>query len=308
MSTRTFGPQLGHLDKVLDNTNGFVRQLSEPPGLQQKHIQMWEQRHLKVANGLETTTSFALPPDLTEFLGISNGFALEWCVRVRTEEHCVGCLKVWPLDRMSLLEQPQRSDDMQAYQINELLPQQRGIDYELLVIDQPSPREAVVLVLFNRSKRTQVWFKDVSSAWFYICEGFKPYVRLLVEHLGIRNWHYVYSPRGVDPTTEFWLHLLVPGRSRISFSHGPSDKEAKSLAKIRSTLPDNKDLRFLDVQAGCLESKGRSQPKRDGAFVRGTNHQLGKGNHVRPSRNQQGGRPASAPLRTAGSRRGCRGK
>lgn len=307
-STRTFGPQLSQLHKVLDKFDGYVRQLAEPSGLQLKQILQWEHRHLKRPSEAEGQQRFRLPEELKEFLCVANGFTLEWSIRVRSVEHPIGCLKIWPLDRMTLLEQPHQTDDVQACEIHKLLPMRRGSDYEVLQLCQPTPREALVLVIFSNADKSEVWFRDVSMEWIFISDGFKSYVRLLIEHLGILHWHYAYSPAGVDPTTDYWLRLLAPARSRISLD---TRAWAEATPGGRGkTLADSMDLSFLDDHDLPLEgeSKERLHAKRGSKLVRGTNHQAVKANQVRLGRSRQAVRPASAPLRTAGSRRGCRGK
>ena len=67
----------------------------------------------------------------------------------------------------------------------------------------------------------QVWFQDLSCAWFFVASSFTAYFRLMMVrcsafdtwmwqrllrtlqmHLGIPRWHYAFTKVGLDPSTQ----------------------------------------------------------------------------------------------------------
>ena len=53
----------------------------------------------------------------------------------------------------------------------------------------------------------QVWFQDLSGCWHFIAKSFTDYFRLMVMHLGIPNWHYIFTDIGLDKQTEVVLAI-----------------------------------------------------------------------------------------------------
>jgi len=99
------------------------------------------------------------------------------------------------------------------------------------------------VVLFYRhhtEDKPQIWFQDLSCTWHFIANSFTDYFRLMVAHLGLPRWLYVFTETGLDPAAKQWFRFLAPerlaadlesARARYSNDHGVVDivkKEEKT--------------------------------------------------------------------------------
>ena len=67
----------------------------------------------------------------------------------------------------------------------------------------------VALMYASADSIPQVWFQDLSGAWYYMANTFTDYFRLMVMHLGLSNWHYVFTDVGLDKVTEVCACVYV---------------------------------------------------------------------------------------------------
>ena len=61
----------------------------------------------------------------------------------------------------------------------------------------------------------QVWFQDLACMWHFAADSFTNYARLMVMHVGVLHWRYIFAPVGLDPTTAQWMRWLVPERFAV---------------------------------------------------------------------------------------------
>ena len=173
------------------------------------------------------------------------------------------------------------NDSHHCSPISQLLPQTYGLDYNIVVLEQPSAKERVALVIFRDSSDAQVWFRDVTLTWHYVSPSFKAYVRLLIQHLGIERWQYAYTQQGVDTETELWLRLLAPDRARITI-----DKHQTNTAPTnqqRPVLKEEEHLRNLDEQKD-RKKQIKTKPER----------LMSRNASLKPIRSRASRRPSSA--------------
>ena len=69
-------------------------------------------------------------------------------------------------------------------------------------LDNTCTSGRVALLYADGPQRPQVWFQDLSGCWHFIAKSFTDYFRLMVMHLGIPNWHYIFTEIGLDKQTE----------------------------------------------------------------------------------------------------------
>ena len=77
----------------------------------------------------------------------------------------------------------------------------------------------VVLLFPSASAAPQVWFQDLGRNWFFVAKNFTDYLRLVIMHLGLPNWHYAYSAVGLDCATKQWFRFLSVERLAIDVDH-----------------------------------------------------------------------------------------
>jgi len=63
---------------------------------------------------------------------------------------------------------------------------------------------------------TSIWFITRTNQWYYLCDDFTKYLRLMVTHLGIRGWWGLYGDTGVDQYTENIMRRFIPERLVIA--------------------------------------------------------------------------------------------
>ena len=105
------------------------------------------------------------------------------------------------------------------------------VDVDDMLVDSrglatPVEKEAVLPVAFelcrmdgrvalfyrNRKDNPQVWFQDLSCTWHFISNSFTDYFRLMVTHLGLPRWLYVFTATGLDPAAKQWFRFIAPER------------------------------------------------------------------------------------------------
>lgn len=67
--------------------------------------------------------------------------------------------------------------------------------------------------------KPQIWFQDLSCNWFFIANTFTDYFRLMIVHLGIPLWQYVFTNTGPDQQTLQWFRFFSPERLAIDMEN-----------------------------------------------------------------------------------------
>ena len=75
------------------------------------------------------------------------------------------------------------------------------------------------MVAITTGAIAQVWFCDRAGTWYFLAKNFMRYFRLLVLHLGLPNWQYLYTDAGLSPSSEQWFRLYAPLRLAMTRSH-----------------------------------------------------------------------------------------
>ncbi|RNA15524.1 dnaJ -like protein [Brachionus plicatilis] len=58
----------------------------------------------------------------------------------------------------------------------------------------------------------EIWFLDRSLQWHFLTDSFKNYYRLAISHLGLPQWHMLYTQDGLPPFLNQWFYMFCPGR------------------------------------------------------------------------------------------------
>lgn len=67
--------------------------------------------------------------------------------------------------------------------------------------------------------KPQIWFQDLSCNWFFVANTFTDYFRLMIVHLGIPLWQYVFTNTGPDQQTLQWFRFFSPERLAIDMEN-----------------------------------------------------------------------------------------
>ena len=66
------------------------------------------------------------------------------------------------------------------------------------------------LALFSFSGFTtckpEIWFLDRALQWFYLADDFIKYFRMMMIHLGLPCWQYLFTDAGLSPETKVKYH------------------------------------------------------------------------------------------------------
>jgi len=64
-----------------------------------------------------------------------------------------------------------------------------------------------------------VWFCDTDGHWHWLADSFASYYRLMIVHLGILGWQYIFTPQGLDALTMQWMRLYCPQRLMLDLQN-----------------------------------------------------------------------------------------
>ncbi len=100
-----------------------------------------------------------------------------------------------------------------------------------------------VVLMYNRThNKPQIWFQDLSCCWFFIANTFTDYFRLMIMHLGLPHWQYVFTNVGMDPQSLQWFRYMLPDRltidlenrtKKLSEDEGARKKAAKDETNVK---------------------------------------------------------------------------
>ena len=58
----------------------------------------------------------------------------------------------------------------------------------------------------------EIWLQDLSGDWWYLCDSFSSYYRMILVHLGITGWHSNFTSGKADGISMQWMRLFIPER------------------------------------------------------------------------------------------------
>ena len=135
-------------------------------GISADDVLQWEQMN----------NPYSLPSDLASFYSMFNGVEISWDVMLGEESVTVGDIKLHGLQSMKRTE----SSHLAAF----VLESQVDVG-DLALIYRTEPKSDSVS--FDESVKTEIWFRDFSSEWHFVCSTFTQLLRLMVVHLGNRK-------------------------------------------------------------------------------------------------------------------------
>ena len=120
-----------------------------------------------------TNDPYSLPNDIASFQTMSDGVEIYWDVLLGEESVTVGDMKLHGLHKMKRIE----SSHLAAF----VLESQVDVGDIALVFMREASSDSVT---YEESVKTEIWFRDISLEWHFVCSTFTQLLRIMVVHLG----------------------------------------------------------------------------------------------------------------------------
>ncbi|XP_063312863.1 tubulin polyglutamylase complex subunit 2 isoform X2 [Pelobates fuscus] len=211
--------------KILESSPGVTDVMFEEKRPAERHmIVNWEQK-----NGC------TLPDDLKNFYLMTDGFQMSWNVKLNDAPIQVGSIVINSISSLSrqggshtysLPNAPSLADLDQDTDEDQPHFDSRNAIFEL----DPCNGNGKVCLVYKISKPGEVmrdpdiWFLDRALYWHFITHTFIAYYRLLLCHLGLPQWHYVFTSYGLSPQAKQWMNMYKP----ITFNTASLSEEVDS--------------------------------------------------------------------------------
>ncbi|GMI01833.1 hypothetical protein TrST_g10431 [Triparma strigata] len=75
-----------------------------------------------------------------------------------------------------------------------------------------SPKKSTATPPPSLSSAPEVWFRDRSNKWWFLCKDFTCYLRLMIVHLGIRGWWTSFTTHNLDLNCRQLMIRFCPER------------------------------------------------------------------------------------------------
>ncbi|KAI5091452.1 tubulin polyglutamylase complex subunit 2 [Silurus meridionalis] len=229
-------------------TLGITRVLRSFPGVSNVRFVEKEPAEKRCLLSWEQKNNCTLPEDLKDFYLTTDGFTLTWSAKLENDPVPIGCMVINSIAKLRLLVQSNIyslpgaptvadldfKDDLEEEQEQPHFDSRSRI-FEL---DPCSGNGRVCLVYKNCTpdavaKKSEIWFLDRCLYWHFLTSSFTAYYRLMITHLGLPEWQYVFTPYGPSPQAKQWASLYQP----LLF-HGDSHSDSPSETFMNNLDPD----------------------------------------------------------------------
>ena len=221
--------------------------------------------------GWEQRFSAQLPNDLKMFYLAHDGLTLTWSLEAATEKIPLGEMKINSvgqlkrigalatesedpsLNLLDLLDSCANGDDTEIKDSKLQKKPQFNAKWKVFELDSCRGWGKVCLAYAPRNECTTtelksinptVWFLDRALSWNYLAPDFSTYYRMMLYHLGLPQWQYLYTPHGLSPEVKKWFYMILP-----------SLVEPQPTKSTKSETPLNK------IDEAIFRSRGRSPRK-----------------------------------------------
>lgn len=209
-------------------TLGIIRILENMPGVADVRFAEREPAEKRSLLSWEQKNTCILPEDLRDFYLTTDGFTLNWSVKLDNESVPLGSMTVNSVSRLVPLVQPvslfalpnapSLSDldwDEACSENGSMAPPHFDSRSRIFELDSCGGNGKVCLVYKNCSpgvvaQSSEVWFLDRSLCWHHLTSSFTSFYRLMITHLGLPEWHYAFTPYGPSPQAKQWASLYQP--------------------------------------------------------------------------------------------------
>mmetsp|Transcript_4963 Transcript_4963/g.9589 ORF Transcript_4963/g.9589 Transcript_4963/m.9589 type:complete len:390 (+) Transcript_4963:60-1229(+) len=252
-----------------------IQLMEKPPGTA-KDITLWEKENYP----------FLLPQDLKNFYMLTDGLLLRWCMSMNSKDELLplGCMNINGIAALKKIQidsfkfrspdvndSESSEDDDSAdsgsqprHTISAERRKNRAADPVVFNLDSACQDGHVALLFRSRTHKPEVWFQDLACEWHFLAISFSDYFRLLVMHVGLPHWQYVFTDVGLPPASKEWFRYIAPERLAIDLKNArtrdpdieyiePPDKRKNSI-KLNLTKIDK-------AATADATKKGKKPPK-----------------------------------------------
>ncbi|XP_014771609.1 tubulin polyglutamylase complex subunit 2 [Octopus bimaculoides] len=264
--------------KYLETKTGVCNvKLHERTGTTKEALSSWEQKN-----------SCLLPDDLKNYYLTTNGIKLTWSVKIDSSNpYPLGLMYLHPVDDIveitgkskkvagKTVTKEQDSDTESEDEVSGLKKPSFTSSYRIFELDPCAGLGKVCLVYRNsHSGCSEIWFLDRSLRWHFLVATFTTYYRLMLLHLGLPQWQYIFTDIGLSMQAKQWFNIYAPSRIQTDVSRGRTYEH--DLKDSLSVTPNQLDVSKV--------FKGKNEKKKPPAAQQ-INQMLKK----RPVQNRQTG-------------------
>ncbi|XP_039174664.1 tubulin polyglutamylase complex subunit 2 [Crotalus tigris] len=213
-----------YLEKL---TLGVTRLLETSPGVTEVMFLEKEPAERHAVISWEQKNACFLPEDLKNFYLMMDGFQMTWSVKFDDNPVSLGCMTINSISKLTRLSvspayalpsAPTLADleDSDEEEGNKEQPKRPHLDSRSLIfeLDSCSGNGKVCLVYKNTkpvvSPESEIWFLDRGLYWHFLTKSFTAYYRLLITHLGLPQWQYIFTSYGLSPQAKQWFNMYKP--------------------------------------------------------------------------------------------------
>ncbi|KAM3845174.1 tubulin polyglutamylase complex subunit 2 isoform 2-T4 [Vipera latastei] len=213
-----------YLEKL---TLGVTRLLETSPGVTEVMFLEKEPAERHAIISWEQKNACFLPEDLKNFYLMTDGFQMTWNVKFDDNPVSLGCMMVNSISKLTRLSvspayalpsAPTLADleDSDEEEGNKEQPKRPHLDSRSLIfeLDSCSGTGKVCLVYKNTkavaSPESEIWFLDRGLYWHFLTKSFTAYYRLMITHLGLPQWQYLFTSYGLSPQAKQWFNMYKP--------------------------------------------------------------------------------------------------
>ncbi|XP_065059602.1 tubulin polyglutamylase complex subunit 2-like [Rhopilema esculentum] len=274
------------LEKI---TLGILKSLEQQPGVTNVKMMDLKPADQSVIDAWEQKYMCKLPMELKNFYLTTDGMLIQWSITFKGSIMPLGRMEVNPIASLTKFATPQSgrftdgpslldidTDEDETDEEGRIKPHfdERNRIYEL---DSCNGNGKVCLVYkdlkagFTTSK-PEIWFLDRSLQWSFLSDNFVNYFRMMMIHLGLPNWLYLFTKIGLSPETKFWFHLYAPDRLAL---------EANNNKINTDNVDEGSGAKVVKINPQRL-FKGKSEKKKAGG-EQGKTRGQGTVSKTRPS-------------------------
>ncbi|XP_031551944.1 tubulin polyglutamylase complex subunit 2-like [Actinia tenebrosa] len=212
-------------------TLGVVRSLENRPGVTEVRLLDRKPAAKSIIDTWEQSNMCILPQDIRSFFLTSNGLLIQWCVKFGGNMFPLGKMEINSVAGLIPLTKSQTpaDDNPSLLDVDSLTDEEdeQGhvkphFDNRCKVFEvDPCDGSGKVCLVYKHiragvtTSQPEVWFLDRSLEWSFLANNFSDYFRMMITHLGLPLWQYIFTSTGISPETKQWFNLYAPMRLAI---------------------------------------------------------------------------------------------
>ncbi|CAH3138253.1 unnamed protein product [Pocillopora meandrina] len=235
----------------------------------EKHIIFtWEMKNMCI-----------LPEDLKSFFLTTNGLLIQWSIKFDGSVLPLGKMELNPVTGLVLLSKATSiSDDKPSLaDLDTDSDEEDGQGHikphfdnrcKVFELDACDSYGKVCLVYKDikagvTTGQPEIWFLDRSLEWWYLALSFTDYFRMMIVHLGLPLWQYLFTATGLSPETKQWFNLYAPTRLAMDMANVEQKVQQMPNSKERNKSATNPPFQINSLDVNRLfrgkTDKGKSK-------------------------------------------------